>query len=563
MRIPTCPNEESLLAILLDDDASGDDRAHVSGCTDCRERMTRLGLELSTVRGMGAAWVGGAVAPPPPILPANIGRYLVVGALGAGSQGRVYRSVHPRLGVEVAIKWSDIELGTDPDRRDALVAEGQVLARLNHPHLIRVLDLDVHEGRPFLVMEYVRGGDLEERVKAGRVAPEQAARWLAQLARALEEAHANGITHQDIKPRNVLVDDAQQVRLGDFGLARLRQAGPVGEEPLGGTLPYMAPEQARKEVEKIGPASDVFGLGGVLYFLLTGKAPFEGDNPLLVRQRACEGAVDFAALEAARVPRPLAAICRRALAADPAQRYPSARAMAADLERWLNRSRFKPFLLAGVAIFVAVVAGFFLFWPRSSPLPENRQPLPEGPQPLIEQVTKAKDGTLGSLYRVPRLGVGDRCKIFCDVPRGSTVALFAVDSQGKVKQVKDFRIIPGKRFDRLVYPPGEGTIRQSGPPGTELLLVCAWRSAPRTEVIESLLAQKDPWPIIKGKAFLSLCPDKLRSPDEIPDAGVRRDWERDGSSTDFSRAWDRLEQLRQQLLKHCDFFVGVVYGCDK
>src|SRR5215469_780227 len=85
---------------------------------------------------------------------------------------------------------------------------------------------------------------------------------------ALQEAHAAGVTYQDVKPRNVLLDEAGQVRLADFGLARLRQAG--GEGPLGSTLAYMAPEQARKEVEKIGPASDVFGLGGVLYFLLTG-----------------------------------------------------------------------------------------------------------------------------------------------------------------------------------------------------------------------------------------------------------------------------------------------------
>ena len=215
--------------------------------------------------------------------------------------------------------------------------------------------------------------------KTQRVSPQQAAAWVAQLARALAVAHAQGVVHQDVKPRNVLIDPDGQARLSDFGLARLRQSGLDG--PIGGTLVYMAPEQAAREVERIGPAADIFGLGGVLFFLLTGQPPYTADNPILVREKAARGEVSWDLLEKADAPRGLKAVCRRAMAQRPEDRYPSAEAMAGDLDGFAGkRSGVAAWLIGLAAVLMLAVAGYFIFRP---PPPS---PMPPSPQPLIVEI---------------------------------------------------------------------------------------------------------------------------------------------------------------------------------
>ena len=223
-----------------------------------------------------------------------------------------------------------LKLGRQPvgaDDRASLVAEGRLLADLEHINLVRIYDLDFHNDRPFLVMEYIHGRNLEDYARDEPVNPRRAAELVAKLAGALAMVHRRGIVHRDIKPRNILIDEAGEPRLIDFGMARLRHAWSDPPRHLGGTLAYMAPEQARIEHDRIGPRSDIFGLGAVLYFLLTGEAPFVGETQDESRDRACR--CDFDRTPSiAKVPRRLRRICLKAMAAEPADRYASAEAFS-------------------------------------------------------------------------------------------------------------------------------------------------------------------------------------------------------------------------------------------
>ena len=214
-------------------------------------------------------------------LPPKIGKYLVVGRFPPSGQAEVYRVVHPQFQQERVLKLAKQPVG--PDGRSEIVEEGKIMVELEHPHLIRVFDLDFLGGRPYLVMEYIRGRNLEQYAGEKPLSPRQIASLVAKVASAAAYAHRRGVVHRDIKPRNILVDERGEPRLIDFGMARLRTAwSDDRKEPDGGTFAFMAPEQARidspEDRQKVGPRSDVFALGATLYFLLTGQAPFRGET---------------------------------------------------------------------------------------------------------------------------------------------------------------------------------------------------------------------------------------------------------------------------------------------
>ena len=267
--------------------------------------------------------------------PTRIGKYLVVGELGKGGQGLVFRGLHPTLNRDVAIKWSLRPLSSADGNEDRLGAEGKMLAQLDHPGIVRVFDLDTHQGRPFLVMEFVRGCDLAQYVRQQPLGPDAAARLVAEVARAVQAAHRQGITHQDIKPQNILIDEAGRPRLSDFGIARLRDLWAVeADQPIGGTLGYMAPEQLAGDPDRIGPRSDVYALGGVLYFLLTGQEPrMESRDMAKIARQVLHGELDETRLAESSAPERLKNVCRKALAPKPEDRYRSCR-RASERARW-------------------------------------------------------------------------------------------------------------------------------------------------------------------------------------------------------------------------------------
>jgi hypothetical protein len=293
--------------------------------------------------------------------PASIGKYRVLGRVTVSGQAEVFRALHPTLQKELIVKLARRGFEPGAADRDAMAREARILSGLDHPGLVRVYDLDVHDGRIFLALEYVRGVTLEQHTEQRRPAPRQAATLVAGVARALAVAHRSGVFHQDVKPRNILVDELGNPRLIDFGLARWRDAFANDVDgPSGGTLAYMAPEQARGEA--VGPWSDLFALGAVLYFLLTGRAPFVGKNrsESLDRARRCD--FDASALQAAGVPRRLRRIVLKAMAAEPAGRYASADELAVALERFARPAR----VAAGAALAFGLVALALGFWLRFS-----------------------------------------------------------------------------------------------------------------------------------------------------------------------------------------------------
>src|SRR5438105_4886426 len=280
-----CPTDETLLPFATGETVTEDLREHVETCTGCRSRLDRLRSELDEVRSTPPSPVRGSRPP----RPAVIGKYLVVGELDSGGQAIVYRALHPTLDKELVIKLSREPVDAESDDRDLLVREGKMLASLEHPNLARVYDLDFHGDLPFIVMEYVRGRNLADYAGT-RLPPRRAAGIVAAVARALAVVHRRGIVHQDIKPRNILIDENDRPKLIDFGLARMRHAWEHPDEPFGGTPAYTSPEQARGDDALVTTRSDLFSLGGVLYFLLVGHAPFDARTPdeSMERARRCD-----------------------------------------------------------------------------------------------------------------------------------------------------------------------------------------------------------------------------------------------------------------------------------
>ena len=231
-----------------------------------------------------------SVAPVTPPPPERIGRYPVNIALAAGGEAQVYLCFHPDWKKQVVVKWMREEAAGRADWRGRFARQGQLLKGLEHENIVRVYDQGEHLGRPFIVTEYIQGRTLDQFYRDTRPDPTQAVAIVASVAAALGHAHRSGVYHQDVKPDNILIEDGGRARLIDFGVAWFRPAWGGGTDPHGctaGTLGYLSPEQANGG--EITARSDLFALGGVLYFLLTGQSPYPGKDiaTVLRRARAC------------------------------------------------------------------------------------------------------------------------------------------------------------------------------------------------------------------------------------------------------------------------------------
>jgi predicted Ser/Thr protein kinase len=318
-------------------------------------------------------------------LPIRIGRYTVLSLLDQGGQSRVFRVMHPDLRKELVLKLAGRRVSSDPSSRELLVAEARILAGLEHPNLVRVYDLDTDEhGVPFVVLDYVAGRRLDRLVEEGLPSPRQAAEMVAEIARTVAYIHSRDVVHQDIKPRNILLDEKRRPHLIDFGLARLRSAwADEGQGPSGGTLAFMAPEQTRGDLARVGPWTDIFALGGVLYFMLTGKAPFAGQSrqEQVLKVESCD--FDRAAVLRRGIPRRLARIVLKAMAADPSQRHSSASALADDLTAFVRGTRGPALILGSLLMLGAVLAPGVAMVMRQQTSAENqgRATVPAEPPP--------------------------------------------------------------------------------------------------------------------------------------------------------------------------------------
>jgi serine/threonine-protein kinase len=261
------------------------------------------------------------------------GRYRLLEHLGAGSTAAVWRAVDLDLGRDVALKVL-LGSGVDPELASRFEREGIVLARLSHPNVVPVLATGVHEGRPYLVMELVDGKALDVVLRAGPMAVDDALGLVADVAAGLGAAHRAGVIHRDVKPANIVCDRDGVPRLVDFGIARVSDMTSVTKlNTVLGTANYLSPEQARGE--QLGPESDVYALGCVLYALLTGRPPFEADSDVAVAYRHVHDEPATPSTLRPEIPAAVDTIVLRCLAKWPAGRYPTASDLEDDLRRAL------------------------------------------------------------------------------------------------------------------------------------------------------------------------------------------------------------------------------------
>ena len=268
--------------------------------------------------------------------------YEVLGLLGRGGMGKVYKARQLGLNRLVALKMILSGVHAHPVELARFRTEAEAGARLQHPNIVQIYEVDEYDGVPFLALEYVAGASLEQRLHDQPLPPRQAAELVATLAGAVHHAHQQGIVHRDLKPANVLLADSKEpwqfsLKVTDFGLAKkLDEIGQTQTGAVLGTPSYMAPEQAAGRVKDIGPATDVYALGVILYEALTGRPPFVASSLMeTLEQVRSQEPTPLRHLEP-KVPRPLEVICLKCLAKEPERRYPSAKALAADLERYLN-----------------------------------------------------------------------------------------------------------------------------------------------------------------------------------------------------------------------------------
>lgn len=398
--------------------------------------------------------------------PGPFGRYLLVAPLDTGGQSQVYRAVHPDLGKEVVLKIAKrSDNPREPQQDDRLAAEAKLLASLSHPNLAPIYDAGVVDGRAYLAMEYVRGRTLAQHAKHARPTPQQAALIVAKTARALATVHAAGVLHLDIKPKNIVIDEQGEPRLIDFGLSRLDHAWsrPPEDEGLAGTLEFMAPEQARCETDRLSPATDLFSLGGVLYYLLTGQAVFAGKSTKELLKVA--GRCDWNRESLAKSPASAALrkCCEQALAAEPAARFASAADFAASLEAAVRpvNLRWSPFIAAAaiLLILLASIAGGGFF--RSTP--------PPAAPPLHLEIVVWQEGIRKELSHAVPLLNGDELRVEATIPPKSAGLLLLLNSAGELQTLKD--VPASSAATPLVFPDGQSAAPLTGNPGTEAILL--------------------------------------------------------------------------------------------
>ena len=279
-------------------------------------------------------------------------RYEIIVPIAAGGFGTVYKGRDVLLDRTVAIKMLHPSRAVSGETRERFLREARATARLHHENVVSVFDAGEAEDQLFLVLEYVDGQPLSERVREGPLGVEAATRVVIQIARALDAAHRMGIVHRDIKPANVLIRADEHVKVTDFGVARLVDDVDLTREgAIVGTPKYMSAEQL--DGEKVGAASDLFSLGCVAYELLTGFVPFEGDTlPEVLGNIRRGNARPIPAAVRGSAPA-LCAVIDQLLMVDPAQRPPSAAAVVEQLQGATPRVRFVP---RSVWIAVAVIA---------------------------------------------------------------------------------------------------------------------------------------------------------------------------------------------------------------
>jgi tetratricopeptide (TPR) repeat protein len=338
------PRVEELLEELLD---SGGTPEEV--CRECPEMLPDVRAGWERVRALKAevgalfpepTWLNGAAPDGAPRadmtnLPCIRG-HEVQQVLGHGGMGVVYKAWHLQLNRPVAVKMLLAGAYARPEELERFLLEAEAVAGLSHANIVQVHEIGDVDGRPYFTMDFVEGGNLAQKLAGAPLPAGQAAALLATLADAVQIAHQSGIVHRDLKPANILLTDEGMPKITDFGLARrLEDSGglTLTGSPLG-TPSYMAPEQALGKNDAIGPGTDVYALGAILYECLTGRPPFNAESAAETHHQVIFQDPASPRLLNPKIPRDLETICLKCLRKEPERRYVSAAALADDLRRF-------------------------------------------------------------------------------------------------------------------------------------------------------------------------------------------------------------------------------------
>ena len=366
---------------------------------------------------------------------ALLGPYEILGSLGAGGMGDVYRALDPRLGREVAIKVIRSDSEPDADRRRRFEDEARAAGALNHPNVLSVFDVGLAQGQPYVVFELLEGETLADRLERGPLPARRAIDSAVQVCQGLAAAHAKGIVHRDLKPANLFLGRDGHVKILDFGLAKLTRdeenAFTDGEASTGtqpgfilGTLAYLSPEQARGE--GADPRSDVFALGATLYEMLSGRPAFRRATPAETLSAILTHDPEALTASKESLPAGLETIVRRCLEKDPEQRFQSARDLGFALSAVAGSTasgagspvarpkRARWLLIAGLVLAAGAGAGY-LFRPRAMATPSALMPVPFTAYPGLEFApTFSPDGSQIAFAWSPE-GTEDKVDLYTKV----------------------------------------------------------------------------------------------------------------------------------------------------
>lgn len=393
-----------------------------------------------------------------PLLPRSLlgTRYEILDLLGEGGMGAVYKARDRELDRVVALKVIRPELAVHPEVLARFKQELILARKVTHRNVIRIFDLGEVDGTKFITMDYVEGQDLKGLIKSkGKLPTEATVQIIKQVCLALEAAHAEGVVHRDLKPQNIMVDQQSRVYVMDFGIARSVEPGGMTQTGmLVGTPEYMSPEQVRGE--HVGPRSDIFALGLILYELLTGKMPFEADTAQASMFKRTKEPARPAIQVDSSVPQFLSEVARKCLEIDPKRRYQSTREIADDLETWIQGNSKVPWtatltgffpqpfswkkhgLVAAIFLILVVLGGISLRQ-RFHSRPQTQAAGPAVSLAILPFRNSSADPSLDWL------GASLAQMLSTDV--GQSASLRIVSPERISQVVRDLRILPSALFD--------------------------------------------------------------------------------------------------------------------
>ncbi len=484
----------------------------------------------------------------------SIGPYQILSKLSRGGQADVYRAVHPHLHRLVVVKVAHHN-DSDAPAAQQLLHEGRLMVEIDHPNVAKVYDAGILDGRPYVVTEYTSGMTLHDYVTGRSITSAEAVQLVARLARGVGAANEWRSGHPGTYPEDVIRTPEAQPLLIDFGLGAKRSGIDKCQlEPgvIRGTLSFMPPEQAKGDVSKIGPPSDVFALGALLYFLCVGQPPYDRNPNEALLANLQEGTWNRSALQASSTPLPIQRIIQRALHPVPEHRYANGHAMADALERVSHRSGLWRRTFLGTAAVAAVGLGWYAATRRGRHVLPSVPPRAEPPRLRVQIFDE--DRFVELVDRVP-LHDGDLIRITATVPADHHAALVLWSGNGKVTEVA--QVGPRRTPQQLWYPSQAAHAAPLiGPPGTEVLWLCVSRDT-----------------LFSREAFARHAGKQLRALPPLPDDMVLRvdnervtivQQPRDFGSpapveTPMETVKRILDSIRKRLLQELDFVTAIAY----